>query len=301
MVDGIVISPAAKHPTQSAYTGWITFKAAASLLDCQVQESNPLLRAQRELVPSRGFALGKYFIENAADFVCAPLVVSAERIEVLEDGSLILRTSDPVYINDGQHRCAGMRYAVQKSAALGALIVPILVFEARGIQRSQQVFTDLNMGTKVSNSATLLYNRRKPNAARDAAVSGAFQGLVEFTSSSTTVGSPCLWTLAGLHKMRTVGHSVWHAILKMWQVREQTLDPRQVKRAWIWAHNVTLQGVDHVVGQAFASGMLPETLVQKLSEIDWTRQATHWEGRACARGKMEASSRNAVLIANYIR
>ena len=47
-------------------------------------------------------------------------------------------------INDGQHRCAAIAYAVKENPALGDETLSVLLFPYENRERVQQMFSDLN-------------------------------------------------------------------------------------------------------------------------------------------------------------
>jgi DNA sulfur modification protein DndB len=47
-------------------------------------------------------------------------------------------------INDGQHRCAAIAGALNENPALGKEQISVLLFPFEGLERAQQMFSDLN-------------------------------------------------------------------------------------------------------------------------------------------------------------
>lgn len=64
-------------------------------------------------------------------------------------------------INDGQHRKAAILEALSNDESLGDETISVVFFEDKGLERSQQIFTDLNKhAVKTSNSIAELYDSR---------------------------------------------------------------------------------------------------------------------------------------------
>lgn len=67
----------------------------------------------------------------------------------------------PILINDGQHRRAAIEQAIRENPELGHDNIPVLFFIDEGLNRSQQMFADLNKhAVRPSNSISTLYDHR---------------------------------------------------------------------------------------------------------------------------------------------
>ena len=129
------------------------------------------LRAQRTLNRSRVPMIARYISQNPDEYILSSLCASIDGemhfVAVSDDesmrsvGRLKIGMDATILINDGQHRRAAIEEAVRDNARLANETISVVVFADRGLQRSQQMFADLNMhAVRPSNSIRLLYDHR---------------------------------------------------------------------------------------------------------------------------------------------
>jgi len=106
-------------------------------------------------------------------------------------------------INDGQHRCAAIAYALKENPSLGDETISILLFPYESRDRVQQMFSDLNrFVVKTSKSLDILYDKRDPLSQATMKIAEAvpvFQGMIDKDAVSIPTRSPKLFTLAALY------------------------------------------------------------------------------------------------------
>ena len=117
-------------------------------------EVAPEVRAQRTLNSSRVPELTRYIIENRKEYVFSALTASIDGELTFEPigegevgadiGKLRVPMSANFLINDGQHRRAALVRALEADPELGDESIAVVFFEDRGLDRAQQMFTDLN-------------------------------------------------------------------------------------------------------------------------------------------------------------
>ena len=68
-------------------------------------------------------------------------------------------------INDGQHRRAAIEAAIEEDETLKEETISVVIYKDQGLQRSQQMFTDLNKhAVTTSKSLNTLYESKDPDA-----------------------------------------------------------------------------------------------------------------------------------------
>lgn len=129
---------------------------------------DPEHRAQRKLNETRIPTISKYILDNRDSYVFSALAASIDgEYEFKPDknnpntGILAIAKDAKFLINDGQHRKAAILAALNDDPSLGEETISIVLYADHGLQRSQQIFTDLNKNAvKTSNSISELYDSR---------------------------------------------------------------------------------------------------------------------------------------------
>lgn len=80
-------------------------------------------------------------------------------------GTLEIDMNASFLINDGQHRKAAIDAAIAEDESLREETISIVLYRDQGLQRSQQMFTDLNKhAVTTSKSLNTLYESKDPVA-----------------------------------------------------------------------------------------------------------------------------------------
>ena len=133
----------------------------------------PDLRAQRVLSKARVPQIANYLAENWDNYILSSLCASvdgdltftpASSDGALKNvGTLSFAMDARIILNDGQHRRAAIEDALKTRPALENETISVVIFADRGLERSQQMFADLNMNAvRPSNSLNILYDKRDP-------------------------------------------------------------------------------------------------------------------------------------------
>ena len=141
----------------------------------------PELRAQRTLNRTRVPEIARYILESRHNYAFSAITASIDgevRFEPAEmddgtsdAGRLIVPMSARFVINDGQHRRAAVESALEKDPELGEETIAIVFYLDAGLQRSQQLFADLNKhAVRPSKSLGVLYDfsQKDPGSDPDA-------------------------------------------------------------------------------------------------------------------------------------
>jgi DNA sulfur modification protein DndB len=301
------------------------------------EDLNPELRAQRILNKSRIPEIARYITTNQDNYVFSAITASIEgdvkfipikdTTELMRNGTLKIDMSARILVNDGQHRRAAIEQAIKEDDSLSKESIAVVFFIDRGLERSQQMFSDLNRHAKrPSRSLGLLYDHRNDLskiAKLVALKSLAFKGLVEMEKSTLSERSRKLFTLSsiytGCHALLDAKQlddevgasklciSFWDEVAKQfpeWEmVKKNRLTAGEIRKDHIHSHGIAIQSIGMVGNQLL--GENPKDWKQKLTllqEIDWSRNNTKiWEGRALVGGRVSKTSSNVALTTNLIK
>lgn len=291
------------------------------------------LRAQRELNRTRIPAIARYLTENAGEYVLSALSASIGGKFAFESsgsnrsvGSLAIDMAATILINDGQHRRAGIIEALRDRPALGDETIAVTMFPDEGLERSQQMFVDLNQhGVKPARSLRLFYDARDEGARLTRAVADAiplFREMTDFTRSNLAVRSPKLFAFSNLHTAvatlvadaslsatpedPSTAVEFWEAVIENmpdWTAAgRREITTTDLRRDTIHAHGVALEAI--AVAGARMINERPATWRQALTalgKVDWSRgNRRNWEGRVLVNGRINRSSTSVLLTAELI-
>ena len=200
------------------------------------------------------------------------------------------------------------------------------VFPDQGLERSQQMFVDLNQhGVKPARSLRLYYDGRDPETQLARAVVEAvplFRDMTDFTRSNLTTSSRKLFAFSNLHTAIAVfaneagiaadpDNAAPHA--EFWATVADTIPDwrlasaglvasSELRRDKVHAHGVALEAI--AVAGARLVVERPDSwrdAMRGLASIDWSRQnAGMWEGRALIAGRIHRSRTSVQMTADVI-
>ena len=147
------------------YVSMVPLKILPKLFITDTDVVSPEFRAQRRLNETRIPAIKNYILDNRSSYVFSALSASIDGkfsfIPFDKDGDIGILEIDmdtTFLINDGQHRKAAIEEAIKEEPDFGDETISVVFFEDKGLERSQQMFTDLNKhAVKTSNSISTLY------------------------------------------------------------------------------------------------------------------------------------------------
>ncbi|MEV4757413.1 DNA sulfur modification protein DndB [Micromonospora sp. NPDC049559] len=273
----------------------------------------PEQRAQRRLIEKRVPEITKYLLDHEMDWVFSSLTVSYNGDETFHPspddgdiGSLELPLDCRFLINDGQHRHAGIQAALQENPQLGRQTISVVLLPEEDIERSQQVFSDLNRTVqKTSRSLDILYDHRDPlNQLVMATIPRVplFKGRVEKDAVSLPMRSAKLVTLSALYdatrqlldnpipsddialaaaEQRAV--DFWNALtdaIPQWrEIRDGSLRPAEVRAESISTHAVTIHALGATGRRLLAhAGSDWADPLKRLGDVDWSKTNREWQG-----------------------
>ena len=129
-------------------------------------------RAQRKLNEARIPEICEYILSNRDSYVFSALAASVDGDMNFipadcnkNTGILEIDMTASFLINDGQHRKAAIDAAIAEDESLKEETISIVLYRDQGLQRSQQMFTDLNKhAVTTSKSLNTLYESKDPVA-----------------------------------------------------------------------------------------------------------------------------------------
>lgn len=297
-------------------------------------EIPPEMRAQRTLNTARIPEISDYILDNPGDYVFSALTVSIDsevEFEKIDQqgklGMLRVPLEAKYIINDGQHRRAAIKAALEQRPELGHETIGVVFFLDVGLKRSQQMFADLNRhAIRPSRSLGLLYDHRNDKAILAKLVvleSAKFRDIVEMEASSLAKRSSKLFTLSAFYNAcadlvnglatgvladdAALAREYWEAVderFPAWgQVRDGHMRPSEIREGYLHSHGIVLQAL----GKA-GNTLLTERKkdwkkrLSGLEKIDWSRKNTKlWEGRAMSLGQVQKKKSNIILTTNIIK
>lgn len=314
------------------YIAMIPLRLLSKLFGSDDEYVPPEYRAQRRLNTTRIPVIKDYILDNRQSYVFSALAASIDgeyefnALNTSGDLGILEISMDARFmIVDGQHRKASIIEAINEDNTLGNETISVVFYEDKGLEHSQQMFTDLNKhAVKTSNSIAELYDSRDALAVVTRRVVGSIDFLNQFTDKEKDIlgkFSSNFFTLNTFYKAnqkilkRTECNAEAERFLtEYWSTVTQHITP------WNELVNKELSKVDlreqYIITQAIiiqALGVLgnyyfnnpeinmPESLT-KLEAVDWLRSAPCWKGRVIrSNGKIINSNDAARLACNVLK
>lgn len=280
-------------------------------------EFRPEDREQRVLNEKRVPEIAKYILDNEDGYLFSAITASYKcdaKFKSIGGGESDLGTLEMDFdqanfvINDGQHRCAAIAYALRENPTVGEETIAVLLFPYESRERVQQMFSDLNrFVVKTSKSLDILYDKRDPISQATLLICekvAAFQGMVDKDAVSIGARSPKLFSLAALYDSNQelfrasatqqddeatvntlvqVGAEFWNSVsasMPDWRrVKEERLRALDLRQESIASHAVVLRAIGAAGGELVKA--FPHDWKQhlrKLEAINWSKQNRDWEG-----------------------
>ncbi len=286
------------------------------------EELSPEARSQRTLNKQRIPEISDYILQNRKDYVFSSLTASMDgRYEFVpfnndmfhSIGTLKIDMDSRLLINDGQHRKYALDQALKADSSLENETISIVLFIDEGLQRSQQIFSDLNKhAINVSKSISITFDHRDPisTLTKDVVFNNAY--LYEFTDlekSTLPKFSNRLFTISNFYKANqriiaglsyqdpTMKDSIdgfitdyWNYLadhIKEWQlVFNKEVTPYTMREEYIISYGTVLEALG-IIGNHLLQNNQRDfaTIFHQLNSIDWKRNnLTQWHGRVIGQG-----------------
>jgi len=319
------------------YIAMCPMRIIPTLFKFDEEEVPAELRAQRALNKTRIPEITSYLVENPNNYTLSSLTASVNAMvtfEPLNDtgpgqnmGTLLIPMDAQILINDGQHRRAAIEQAIKENPELGYDNISVLFFIDEGLERSQQMFSDLNKhAVRPSNSISTLYDLRDSLSELARFLSkevDVFLRMTELEKSSISNRSSKLFTLSSIKNANKallrkgskdlvteentlLAAEFWNQVTQNmpdWiKAKNKEVLTHELREQYIHAHGVMLQAMGNIGADLLSNYPLDwKEKLTKLSTIDWSRQNKDWEGRALVHGRLSKARTNVLLTGNYIK
>ncbi len=301
------------------------------------EELVPELRAQRLLNRARLPEMTQYLLANRDNYVFSALTASIDgqvRFQPISGngtasriGQLHVPMDSRFVINDGQHRRAAIENALREDPDLADESIAIVFFIDRGLERSQQMFADLNRhAVRPSTSLGVLYDHRDDRATLVRLLLPRcpfLRDVVEMERTTLAVRSRKLFTLSSIYtatnalmtgyddipaeQRADLAARYWNEVALQfpdWEkVRQREIPAAEIRKEFIHSHGIVLQALGRTGNVLLTKedSSFTERL-QKLRTIDWARSnAKLWEGRALVAGRVSKAANNIILTTNTVK
>ena len=279
----------------------------------------PKLKAQRKIRESRIPQIANYIIDNLDNYIFSSITISVgSRIQFDPTpgqgsdsgvGTIKIPLDAQILVNDGQHRCAAIRKAYSLEPSLANERVSVVVFEDRGLKRSQQMFADLNKhATKPTKSLGLLYDHRDTYArfivtlANDVDI---FYERTEMEKTNISNAAKETFTLNGISeatkhllqlKTKSISPDKQKLVVEYWNkvaanipewnlLMEKKIKPKELRDSYVHAHTNILNALG-MVGNILTQRKDWKDKIKGFRKIDWRRESPIWQDKVVMDGKM---------------
>lgn len=270
----------------------------------------PEHRAQRKLNEARVPEIKDYIINNRHSYVFSALAASVDGEMEFKSisqnnnlGLLEIAMNSSFLINDGQHRKAAIDAAIEEDPSLEEETISVVLYRDKGLERSQQMFTDLNKhAVTTSKSLNTLYESKDPIAIITKKMVANIDFLRKYTDKekdNLSKNSANIFTLntfftanKKLHKNFNDDQKFENFVLDFWNnvvinMREwNEMDSGELSKKSLRENYIITQGLI-----ILALGRLSEFYcingdinmvesLKNLQKIDWLRNNKAWMNRA---------------------
>jgi len=311
------------------YTSMCPLRFLRKLFGSGRPESDPVLRVGRSPSRSRIKSLSRYILDHPQSYVLPGLMVAIDgdtRFEPVSEegedwkmGRLYVPMDATFTINDGWHRRMALEWAVQERPELGYETIAVCFFLGMGLERSQQMFYDLNRyGMRVDRGLGWLYNHRERGEGWVLQVIKEVEELRELTEmerSHLGAKSGKLFTLSGVYpaiaQMLEQGVTVAEAVLfwrGVWEVMgvwrsvlTGELMAWDARERYVCCQAIAFWGLADV-GVAVLS-LYPESwenCLQGLARVDWSVANPVWQDSIMIKGRFPVSAATRVWMRDYL-
>lgn len=296
----------------------------------------PEHRSQRILNKARIPEIASYIVNNPKDYVFSSVTASIdgefEFSPLNKDfdekiGNLKVSMDSRLLINDGQHRRAAIEEALKVSPDLGNETISVVLFIDEGLNRSQQIFADLNKhAVNVSKSIGILYDSRNPIAMITKSLLEENNYLKHYTDKenpSLPKFSPKLFTLSSINetnkklvsklnisdpKIADFVKDFWNILcanMREWQfVFNKDINPHLFRTDYISSNGVVLEALGLVGNYLYINNTSDwKKILSNVKSIDWHRtNLDDWENRVIGpTGRIVKSATYVRLTNNLIK
>lgn len=312
------------------YIAMVPLKMLEKLFPSDDEFVLPEYRAQRRLNGSRIPIISKYIVDNRDSYVFSALAASIDgefRFEPnssdSETGVLEISMTSRFLINDGQHRKSAILEALKEDPTLGDETISIVFYSDKGLQRSQQIFTDLNKNAvKTSNSISELYDSRDSLAVVTRNVVNSIDFYNTYTDKEKDIlgkFSSSLFTLNTFYSANKmiIGRDsadrcadflieYWTLVanhMRPWvELQNREITKVDLRENYIATQSIVIHAFGRIGNYFLLHNECVDEYLNKIEKINWSRNASCWKARAIGKnGRIITNKKAGMLIANYIK
>lgn len=325
------------------YIAQVPFKYLVKFFTFADESLPAELRAQRKVNIKHANEIGQYVIDNREDYVLPCLTVSVNEAMVFDPlnvngladrlGVIRIPLTAKLVINDGQHRRQAAEFFIKYDKTLGDETVPVTLYYDEGLERSKQIFADLNANlSKPSAAINALYDMRNPF---NKFVLGALERHPEINElvdkEQTTIGvkSEKVWSLVHwkkfVEKLLNVKEKSFINIdeekldsmnhffdlvlteltgkIRLWQkVINDEISSEELRTYNVAGHAVFLESVALALsGMCESDEETVKEAIDKIASIPTAKDASHWNNRCVVAGRMVKTVDSVKVTAAYLR
>lgn len=315
------------------YVSMVPLQILSKLFITDTDVVSPEFRAQRRLNESRIPVIKNYILSNRFNYVFSALSASIDGQfsfvpyeEQGEIGVLEIDMNTTFLINDGQHRKAAIEEALKEDPSLGTETISVVFFEDKGLENSQQMFTDLNKhAVKTSNSIATLYDSRDELAVLTKQVIAEIPFFNQYTDKERDnlgKNSSKLFTLNNIYKanrsiiktketkkndkefLLTFWNAVVDNVIEWQELLHKEIPKSELRQNYILCLNVTISAFGKLGAYYYVH---PELNVgktmRKLKKANWSRNnLDDWGGRVIGDyGKILSNETAVILLCNKLK
>lgn len=313
------------------YIGMVPLKMLSRLFPYEDDCVLPEYRAQRRLNESRIPDIKNYILSNEDTYVFSALAASIDGeyqfIEANEDNVGVLEVSmDAKFLmNDGQHRKAAIIAALEENPSLGDETISVVFYGDKGLQRSQQMFTDLNKhAVKTSNSIAELYDSRDDVAVATRNVISKIPFLDEYVDKERDILGKFSSALFTLNTFYTANKKIlkrgkcsddyenfllnyWSCISKHmvpWnEMDKKEISKKELREQYVATQAIIIQAFGKVGAYIWENKINDfERYISEISAMNWKRSAEAWKQRVVRNDGRIINNESAIMYAaNWIK
>ena len=307
------------------YISMIPLKLLSRLFPAEDEIVLPEHRAQRRINTARIPEIKNYILDNRDTYVFSALSASIDgkfKFTPYMDtdvGIFEVDMESIFLINDGQHRKAAIEAAMKEDQSLEKESISVVFFSDEGLERSQQMFTDLNKhAVKTSNSLATLYDSRDEIAVATKKIIDVIPFFKRYTDKERDIlgkNSSSLFTLNMIYKAnQKIMHNekcsasdasfllgywklVSDNIIEWQEVLNKVLTKKALRENYIVTLAVTISALGKL-GRFFYdnSDYVMSDYLIKLQKIDWLRTNTIWVGKTIRENGKVLNSEEAISL-----
>lgn len=310
------------------YISMVPFRYLSKLFKEDIDVPLPEYRSQRRINEYRIPEIKKYILDNRCNYVFSALASSIDGYfnftPVMQEqksvGIIEIDMDAKLLINDGQHRLAAIKEALIDDPSLSDESISIVFFKDEGLEKSQQMFTDLNKhAVKTSNSLSTLYDNRDSLAVVTKEVINKNIFLNTYTDKEKDnlgKNSSKLFTLNSLYKANSkilkgneCRDSGREFISRFWnnlvdnitewnELKNKSITKKDLRENYIITLGVTLNAFGKLGAFFYRNPQLEmEKYLKKLKDIDWLRtNSKNWLNRTISENGKVKNNEEAIFL-----